>query len=283
MQLYKVVCGKPDRAKLSVAVSRINFENETAVSETPVAKVQVMWDMTLRRLLSSYGRFEGLQCFRLLDKAVDASKRRKMRIVRHSITSHKNWILSNTNVRNSDFVYCAFVLCALSHVLPEEGDAECPRNSGFKALLENCEKDFYSSYVLVYVSVHRHGITRHPLDGFSWNFIFHCFRKSVEKIQVLLKSDKNNGYFTWRFMYFMIISRWIFNRMWSFSDKSCRECKKKNPLTFSNFLPENPCRWWDSVEKYDRARHATDDNIILCMHTACWLTKATDTVGICNT
>ena len=26
--------------------------------------------------------------------------------------------------------------------------------------------------------------------GFSW--------KSVEKIQVLLKSDKNNGYFTWR-------------------------------------------------------------------------------------
>jgi hypothetical protein len=23
------------------------------------------------------------------------------------------------------------------------------------------------------------------------------FRKSVEKIQVLLKSDKNNGYFTW--------------------------------------------------------------------------------------
>jgi hypothetical protein len=27
------------------------------------------------------------------------------------------------------------------------------------------------------------------------------FRKSVEKIQVSLKSDKNNGYFTWRPMY----------------------------------------------------------------------------------
>jgi hypothetical protein len=27
---------------------------------------------------------------------------------------------------------------------------------------------------------------------------FWIFRKSVEKIQVSLKSDKNNGYFTWR-------------------------------------------------------------------------------------
>jgi len=27
------------------------------------------------------------------------------------------------------------------------------------------------------------------------------FRKSVEKIQVLLRSDKNNGYFTWRSKY----------------------------------------------------------------------------------
>ena len=30
---------------------------------------------------------------------------------------------------------------------------------------------------------------------------FYIFRKSVDKIQVSLKSDKNNGYFTWRYMY----------------------------------------------------------------------------------
>jgi hypothetical protein len=30
----------------------------------------------------------------------------------------------------------------------------------------------------------------------TWYFSF--FRKSVEKIQVSLKSDKSNGYFTWR-------------------------------------------------------------------------------------
>jgi hypothetical protein len=30
-------------------------------------------------------------------------------------------------------------------------------------------------------------------------------------------------------------------------------------------------------EKYGRARQATDYNIILCMHIACWITKDTDT------
>jgi len=38
-----------------------------------------------------------------------------------------------------------------------------------------------------------------PMDGFSRNLIFAYFpKKSVEKIQVSLKSDKNNGYFTSR-------------------------------------------------------------------------------------
>ena len=47
------------------------------------------------------------------------------------------------------------------------------------------------------MSVRPHG-TRLPLDGFSWNFIFELFRKSVMKIQVSLTSTKNNRYFIWR-------------------------------------------------------------------------------------
>ena len=35
-----------------------------------------------------------------------------------------------------------------------------------------------------------------------WAFI----RKSIEKIQISLKSDKNNGYFTWRFYIYDSIS-----------------------------------------------------------------------------
>jgi hypothetical protein len=43
-----------------------------------------------------------------------------------------------------------------------------------------------------------HGTTWLPLHGFSRNLAFDDFSKSIDKIQVSLKSDKNNGYFTWR-------------------------------------------------------------------------------------
>jgi hypothetical protein len=35
------------------------------------------------------------------------------------------------------------------------------------------------------------------------------------------------------------------------------------------------------VEKYGTARQATDDNIILRMRFACWITEATDTYSEC--
>jgi hypothetical protein len=35
--------------------------------------------------------------------------------------------------------------------------------------------------------------------------------------------------------------------------------------------------------KYGTARQATHDNIIRLMRFACWITKATDTFGVCNT
>ena len=46
-----------------------------------------------------------------------------------------------------------------------------------------------------------HGTTRLPLEAFSLSLVLFklsTFRKSVEKIQVFLNSDKNNGCFTWR-------------------------------------------------------------------------------------
>jgi len=42
----------------------------------------------------------------------------------------------------------------------------------------------------VYPSVRSRGKTLLPLDGFLCQFIFECFRKSVEKIQVSLQSGK---------------------------------------------------------------------------------------------
>jgi hypothetical protein len=75
-----------------------------------------------------------------------------------------------------------------------------PTQIGFKARWQNCEKRLLASSCLSpRLSVHSHGITRLPLDRFSWNMISVYFsEKSVGKIQVSLKYDKNNGYFTWR-------------------------------------------------------------------------------------
>jgi len=84
------------------------------------------------------------------------------------------------------------------------------------------------------------------------------FRKSIEKIQVLLKSDKHYGYFTWRpfYVYHNIIT--ILLRMRNVSEKLCRE-NQNTHLTFNNFYFRTPCRLWHNVEKYGTARQATGD------------------------
>jgi len=50
--------------------------------------------------------------------------------------------------------------------------------------------------------VRPHGTARILLDGFLWNMILGYFSKTVEKIQDSLKSDKNNGHFSRRPIYF---------------------------------------------------------------------------------
>jgi hypothetical protein len=73
-------------------------------------------------------------------------------------------------------------------------------------------------------SVCHNGATRLPLDISSRNFMFeNFFRKSVERIQVLLKSEKHNGYLTWRPIYIFIISRSFLLRMKNISDSNCTE------------------------------------------------------------
>jgi len=84
-----------------------------------------------------------------------------------------------------------------------------------------------------------------------WYFII--FRKYVEKIQVSLKADNNKRYFTWRPMYFFIISRSFLLRMRNVSGKKCREIQNTH-FVFSNFFPRKMCRltlilltcriWW---------------------------------------
>jgi hypothetical protein len=65
----------------------------------------------------------------------------------------------------------------------------------FQARSQNCEKRLWAS---LYLSLNTRR-TQLPPEGFSWYLII--FQKSLEIIQVSLKSDKNNGYFTRKPMY----------------------------------------------------------------------------------
>jgi len=82
--------------------------------------------------------------------------------------------------------------------------------------------------------------TELPLDRFSYYWTDFCyiwdlsiFRKSVEKMQVSLKSNTNNGYFTWRPLCILIISRSVLLRMRKVSDKYCKG-NQNTRFMFSN-------------------------------------------------
>jgi hypothetical protein len=63
------------------------------------------------------------------------------------------------------------------------------------------------SVVSIRPFIRPHVTTRLAMDVLFMKLDIWDFRKSVETIQVLLKSDKNNGYLAWRFIYSYDISR----------------------------------------------------------------------------
>jgi hypothetical protein len=85
-------------------------------------------------------------------------------------------------------------------------------------------------------------------------------RKSAEKIQLSLKSDKNNSYFTLTSIYILIISRSVFLRMRHISEK-VEEKLEIHILNSKSHFFRKSFRLWDNVEKYSRAEQATDDNM----------------------
>ena len=91
-------------------------------------------------------------------------------------------------------------------------------------------------------------------------------RKSVEKVQVSLKPDKNTRYFKQRLMYIYDSNAVKFLRKINVSDRNCRE--NQNTYFTFNFFFENGAVYkimWK--RKYDRAGQTTNDNAAhaLCM------------------
>jgi hypothetical protein len=69
----------------------------------------------------------------------------------------------------------------------------------------------------------QHGTAHLSLTDFHEILYLNIFRKSVEKIQVSLKSDKNKATLHEDLYILLIISRLVLLRIRNVSNKSCRE------------------------------------------------------------
>jgi hypothetical protein len=98
------------------------------------------------------------------------------------------------------------------------------------------------------------------------------FSKICRKFQLLYKD----------LCRFMIVSRWDLLRVRNILHESCTENQNTHVLCSVTSFTWKSCSIWADVEKRGGAREATDDNIILRMRFACWITKATHTHSTCG-
>jgi hypothetical protein len=106
----------------------------------------------------------------------------------------------------------------------------------------------------------------------KFNFLI-FFENLPRKIQVSLKSDKNNGYFKWRPVYIMMISSRIHHRMRNVSDKRCTENQNTHFMS-NNFFSKSRAVYeimWKIIVQPDRPQMT-----IWRMGIVCWISKATD-------
>jgi len=106
--------------------------------------------------------------------------------------------------------------------------------------------------------------------------VFTYFSKIFEEIQVSLKSDKNNGYFSWRPMYiYDHIS--LFSLEWEMFQTKIVEKIKMHILCSITFFPRKSFHLWDKVEKHCGAGEAT--KTMWRFHITCWIRKAKNTLS----
>jgi hypothetical protein len=104
-----------------------------------------------------------------------------------------------------------------------------------------------------------------------WNLAI--FRRSVEKVKVQLKSDKNNRHITWRLIYvFFIVSRSHLLRMRNDTDKIHRG-HQNTKLMSGNHFSETRAVFELMWKYYSRTGQVT----IWRMRNECWIPKATNT------
>jgi hypothetical protein len=84
-------------------------------------------------------------------------------------------------------------------------------------------------------------------------------QKSVDRIQVSLQSDKNNGYFTGRCFHIHDNISLLFFEWKIFQTKLADKIKIHNLCCLTFF--RKSCRLWDNIKKCGVAREAAVDNM----------------------
>jgi len=126
----------------------------------------------------------------------------------------------------------------------------------FQARSQNCEERLLaSSCPSVRPSA---GTTCHPLDGCLWNLIFEYFSKICRENSRFIKFCKDDWYISEDQCTFMITSRPVLLRIRNVSVRSCTEYQ--NTFYGEYFYFWKPFPLWDNVNKFCRAREATDRN-----------------------
>jgi hypothetical protein len=120
-------------------------------------------------------------------------------------------------------------------------------------------------------TVCQRGTIRLPQGGFSWNLRFEYFQKSVKKIQVSLKSCKDNRYLHEDMYFWSNLAHFLEWEM--FHTKVVEEMKTFHLHFFFVFGKPavSEIMWKNIVELY------RPQMTIWCLCIACWIPKATNT------
>jgi hypothetical protein len=121
-------------------------------------------------------------------------------------------------------------------------------------------------------SVRPHGTPR--LHWTDFQEILSNFRKSVDKIQVWLKSDKNNRHFTWRPIHIPLSYLAQFFFEWEMLQTKLY--RQSNQIFYSQYIFWQSCPSRDNVEK-NIVQPGRPLLTIWRVRIACWIPKATNT------
>jgi hypothetical protein len=220
------------------------------------------WDITQRWMVILYWHFGktyrshlqrprspkriGFFDFLTLEEATDiVPKRRKGITIQRCAISQKNGDLIRITAGSLKSRMSCFALVGI-----------------FRRVLRIAKRYYYLRPICL--SVHPHGTTRLPHNGFSWHLICEKLSEMHPENSSFIKIWQE-----WEVLYmktFAYLQGWYLTVFFSKTKNISKSADKiKTSILCSVFFFRRKCR----VEKYGTGGHTTDENILWCMRFAC--------------